>query len=346
MRDARVLILQGIVPPYRVPVFEALGREVHLTVLHSGASVGEAAVHFTERVVAERRIAGFHLQSGVLRAVMEHDVAIAMFDLRWPTMLLPLLRPGGPPVVWWGHGFGASGHLRRLRAALARWADALLLYDAGSVDDFVVLGVPRERIFVAPNTVHVAAPGRREGPRRSFLYVGRIQPRKRLDLLVDAFASAAPQLPQDVTLEIVGDGGERAALEHRARDAGVGSRVHFHGAVRDETALARHFAGALAYVSPGHVGLGVLHAFAYGVPVLTRTGPGHAPEIANVTHRETGLLLPLETDAFALALVQLARDPEHSAALGRAAARHHAQGRTLDHMLAGFRDALAYVQQA
>ena len=42
---------------------------------------------------------------------------------------------------------------------------------------------------------------------------------------------------------------------------------------------------------PGHSGLSVNHAFAYGRPYVTLQGPSHAPELGYLTHGKDGFLL-------------------------------------------------------
>jgi hypothetical protein len=60
--------------------------------------------------------------------------------------------------------------------------------------------------------------------------------------------------------------------------------------VYDQKELRHIFQRCFAFVSPGHVGLAVLHSFAYGIPPLTRRVSNHAPEFHHIRDRENGLL--------------------------------------------------------
>lgn len=146
------------------------------------------------------------------------------------------------------------------------------------------------------------------------------------------------RLPDHVTLDIVGDGTERAALEQRVRKMGMSSAVTFHGDVRDDERLAALFASAFACAVPGYVGLLVLHSFAYGVPVVTPRDEAHAPEFQNLEDGINGLIC--DKQDFAEALVQACTPPDRTAMLGRNAYAFYSNKRTLDMMLYGFRKAI------
>jgi glycosyltransferase involved in cell wall biosynthesis len=55
---------------------------------------------------------------------------------------------------------------------------------------------------------------------------------------------------------------------------------------------------AAAVVIPGKVGLAVNHAFAHGVPVITRLSDLHAPEVEYIRPGHNGLIVPGDLDAF------------------------------------------------
>lgn len=101
--------------------------------------------------------------------------------------------------------------------------------------------------------------------------LGRLDPRKGLDLALDAVA----RVP-NVTLEIVGDGSERARLEKLA--APLGDRVRFSGFAADvRGALARADA-VLSSAKEEGLGVALLEAMAMGRPVIA-VPVGGIPEI-------------------------------------------------------------------
>ena len=121
-------------------------------------------------------------------------------------------------------------------------------------------------ITAAPNALYprdVLGAAVAHEPPTSLLFVGRLSPSKRVDVVVDAFLRAEDTLPTDVRLVIVGGGSERAALERRAAGSG---RVDFEGHVSSVDALRALYDRALASVSPGDVGLSVVQSLGFGVP--------------------------------------------------------------------------------
>ena len=112
------------------------------------------------------------------------------------------------------------------------------------------------------------------------LFVGRLQARKRIDLLLQACAA----LPAAIKprLVIVGDGPEREALEKLAK--AVFSPAEFMGS-KHGAELAAYFSWADLFVLPGTGGLAVQEAMSYGLPVIMVQGDGTNDELV---HPENG----------------------------------------------------------
>ena len=169
------------------------------------------------------------------------------------------------------------------------------------------------RLRVIPNAVTV----RRQRPRETgqIAVVGTaalLEPRKGIDLLVDACAGANAEL----SLEVFGDGSRRRELEARAHRAGVTAR--FHGHV--ENASAR-FGELDLFVLPSwaeNLPMAILEAMAWALPVVA-TRVGGVPEA--VVDGTTGMLVEAgDRDGLAAAIGTLARDPALRARLGTAGA--------------------------
>jgi glycosyltransferase involved in cell wall biosynthesis len=111
-------------------------------------------------------------------------------------------------------------------------------------------------------------------PRPYIAAVGQLELHKGFDVLLAAFAQVAAEAPS-VDLLVAGRGSQRAQLELHAREAGLGERVHFLGAVSHEQ-IASLMRGALAVVIPSRrepFGLVGLEALASGRAVIvSRTG--------------------------------------------------------------------------
>lgn len=149
-----------------------------------------------------------------------------------------------------------------------------------------------QRYGVRPERVHVVAPGvdlqrfrpldaadRAQARARLgisddthvVLTVRRLVARTGVDVLLDAWAALPPCRDDGSALVVVaGDGPDRAALERRARDGGIGN-VRFVGRVSEADLLLWNQVADVAVVPSLHLegfGLVVLEALACGTPVL------------------------------------------------------------------------------
>ena len=368
----RVLVVQRIVPPYRVPLFRALaaspeaayefayGAQRAGSALESVAAPDGLAVrplHNSYLAPRGRELAVW--QRGVTELVRSgaYDAVIAEFNPRIASNVraFAAARWRRVPFVWWGHGAGpnATRATVRARVALARVADAVIFYNEAQADRFVRAGLPRERAFVAPNSLDVSAiteharppatAGDRAG-RNRLLTVGRLVPEKRVDLLVRAFAIARDRFAAPQRLTIIGDGPERPALEQLAAALGVTDLVDFAGAIYDPAVLAPHFNAAWAMVSPGGIGLAAVQSLAFGVPVVLADGEPHGPEASALADGVNAVFFPSgRIDAMADTLVALEREPVRWATLARTARTTSDANFGLDRMTAAFDQAVRHV---
>ena len=343
MTARKVLILQGILPDYRRPVFNRLADFYDVTIAHSGPSGLKQGDRFKELILPVKAVGRFKLhRPGLVSGLMaQADATIAMFDLAWPAYILPALGIGRPRrFVLWGHRYSASALANNVREALMRRADRVLMYGDHHNARLIAAGIDPQRIVVAHNTMDISNHADfSEHAKDSILFVGRLQDRKRLDVALEAFASLIGRIPGDVMFDIVGDGEPRARLEAQAQALGIADRVRFHGAIRDDELLAQRFARALVYISPGDVGLSVLHSFAYGVPVITYREGHHGPEFHNMVDSENSIIVEPDED-FAERLGEIIQDRDAARRLGSNAYRHYSVERTIDVMIDGFRRAI------
>jgi len=185
-----------------------------------------------------------------------------------------------------------------------------------------------------------------EGRPARFLFLGRLVGWKGVDILLDAFALARERVP--ASLEIVGDGPERARLAEHADRTGRGAEVFFRGWL-DPDECARRMRACDAYVSASlqeSGGIAVLEAMACARPVIVSAWGGHLASVdaavgvlADVSSR--GVLVQEMADA----MVRLARDPGLRARLG-ASGRRRVEARydwdvILDRTLAVYDEAVA-----
>ena len=141
------------------------------------------------------------------------------------------------------------------------------------------------------------------------LYVGRVDPEKSLEVLLQAFVALAKKLKR-AHLIIVGDGTARPALEEMARAANLTQRVHFLGRVvgADLPELYR-VASVFAISSKTETqSIVLMEAMASGLPCVA-VAAGALPEL--IQDNENGFLCPPDDiDAMSNALTKILSDKE------------------------------------
>lgn len=115
------------------------------------------------------------------------------------------------------------------------------------------------------------------------LVAQRLEPEKRTDLAVTAFAEAQ-LVGQGWRLEIAGDGSLRRQTEELAARLGLTGHVRFLGHRSDIATLMRSSAILLAPCPVEGLGLTVLEAMAEGLPVVAARAGGHLETVGRARH--------------------------------------------------------------
>lgn len=294
-------------------------------------------VHFQQFLPAFRR---FGTPSAILAEESPRSISLPLLML-WA-------RRHDVPLGLWGH-FSSNAR----EPSDSTWRDSYRRYLAGRADACVCytaaiaesLGrtVPRDRIFVATNTVdtsslfalhdRLAAEGRGPVRRRVGLpegiplmaFIGRLTDVEEMAGLVDLAADL--QKKQDVGLVIIGDGPARASLEQHIGREGL-RHAFVLGAMRSFVESAPFLFASDVLVIPGPVGLAVNHAFALGLPVVTlRARPGmrfHGPEIDYIQDGVNGLIVERGSpEALARGVERVLQRREAYSEAARTYARRH-----------------------
>lgn len=384
MPPIRTALFQPLLPAYRVPVFTRLAAqpEVDLTLFVGqparGSSLGDvpAPPGLTVRPAPRHGWRDrLFLQPQALWAALggRFDVLILPWVTREVHLLptLALARARGLGTVVWGHGYSKaeSARRRQTRNAIGRLAHTTLFYGRRAADRCVAEGFDPARVFVASNALdqapiaaaraqwtapRVAAFAAERGwvPARAgggtLLFISRLEADKRVDLLLHALRHLRTLRPH-ARLVIIGDGAERAGLEALAAQLEVADAVTWVGAVYGEPALAPYCLAADLFAYPAAIGLSILHAFGYGLPVLTSDDlPAHNPEIeALVPGLNGGVYRDGDAVAFAEAAHTMLADDLGQARMSRAALAtvQAPGGYTVDRMVAGFVAAITTAQR-
>ncbi|MEB3358505.1 MAG: glycosyltransferase [Synechococcales bacterium] len=156
----------------------------------------------------------------------------------------------------------------------------------------------------------------RAGQQR-LLYVGRLAAAKGLPVLLESLARLAPRFPE-LRLTVVGDGGDRPALEQLAQQLHLTDMVDFVG-YQSQTTVRQYLQHTDVFVLPSFaegVPVSLMEAMAAGVPVVTTQIAGIS-EL--VTDGVSGYLVPPgDGEALTERIERLIQDPELRSQFGQA----------------------------
>ena len=357
---ARLGLQQRVLPRYRADFFDALAEACR-----GGLSVFAGQPRPQEAIETADSLRTAHLapahnlhllggsaylcaQPGLLRWLSEWDPVALVVEANPRYLTTPAairwMHQRGRVVVGWGLGAPAvSGPLAGLRRAarqrFMRQFDALLTYSQQGAAEYRAAGFAPARVFVAPNAAtrrpSFPLPDRPAGflTRPTVLFVGRLQARKRVDLLLQACARLPANLQPRVC--IVGDGPARGELEMLAR--AVYPTAEFSGA-KHGPELEPFYQAADLFVLPGTGGLAVQQAMAHGLPVVVAEADGTQQDL--VRPGNGWELPPGSLEALQAVLCTALSDAGRLRQMGAASYRIVAQEINIEAMVQAFLEAL------
>lgn len=367
----RVLIIYRFLPQYRKPFYELLKERladsgIDLALIYGDGAPEDRAkqdlvalpwAHF-----APNRIYSLFGQQLYWQPVAHHAKGYDLVIVEQASKLLinyylqfhQLL--GVAKVALWGHGknFQATANnkpgelIKKLVSRQAHWWFA---YNERSKKIVEALGYPSSRITTVQNAIDTRqlkqyleeiGESQKRNIRQRYgllgrnlcVYCGGMYREKRLKFLLDAAIQIRRRVP-DFELVLIGGGKERDLVEEAAARY---PWIHYLGPLFEREKV-EIFSIARLYLMPGLVGLGILDAFALGVPLVTTDIPWHSPEIDYLQPGINGVMTAPEVDSYAAAVAALLEDDAAYQAL-RANAFQDGSKYTIENMVTNFHDGI------
>lgn len=209
---------------------------------------------------------------------------------------------------------------RRLIGGAAGW----IAVTRAELPDFAAYGVAQHRVVVIPNGVVEAdlesdeADGiqwARGIPSGSYvLFMGRLNPIKGPDLLLEAFARVASRFPEIQLVYAGPDEGMQSTLESRSRSLGIGDRVLFAGFVSGRVKAAAYRQACLLVVPSRLEAMSIVavEGGICGTPVLMTDQCG----LADLAEISPGLVVAASIDGLTAGLRFALESPQRLADWG------------------------------
>jgi glycosyltransferase involved in cell wall biosynthesis len=344
-RDSRaILVLNERDPEHplaggaEVHVYEIFSRMVERgwSVTHLAASFPGGARETTVRGVRVVRLTNRYLYYVAVPLAARRELRRRRYDLVVDVLnKLPFLSPwllGRPCFAIVHHLFGTTAfkqvpfpvalvtYLAEKLIPYAYRDTRMLAISPSTKEDLVARGIADGHVAVVPPGIDHNAyrPGARDSKHPIVLWVGRLEPYKRADIMLDAMRDIAEKVPA-ARLVIVGAGSARDALEAQARAAGLGDAVRFTGFVSEQEKIEwlRRAAVVVNTSEKEGWGMTVMEANACGVPAVSSDVPGLRD---STRHDVTGVLYPYgDAAALAAAVVRVLSDTGAYARMSAAA---------------------------
>lgn len=281
----KLALQQRVLPSYRVPFFDLLASycENGMDLLAGSPRPAEMILSRKPQTAQYTEARNLHLFGGKFYLCYQRGL-ISWLEKSNPAALIVEANPrylSTPSAIRWMHergrkvigwGLGAPKQSRLWKNFINQF-DGLISYSQRGAAEYAQLGFPREKIFVAHNSVSFAPdfslPARppNYNAQPAILFVGRLQARKKVDFLIRACAAMQTR----PNLLIVGDGPEREKLKSLAEQ--IYPQTKFIGA-KHGAELKPYFEQADLFVLPGTGGLAVQEAMSYGLPIIVAKGDG------------------------------------------------------------------------
>lgn len=245
----------------------------------------------------------FSTVAGIRRFVRAHQVDV-LIEVDTMLTLFTLPATAGIPLrrIAWEHCHfdeDLGKRTRRLARRIAAMFDfAVVVLTQRDKDVWQARLAPRCRVMVIANPLPFPLPPTTAvAVGRRVLAVGRLTHAKGFDILLKSWSLVAPSSP-GWSLEIIGEGEERAALQQMVHELGLGSSVTLPGTVHD---VQEHYREASVFcLSSRYEGFGLvlIEAMSFGLGIVSTNCEAGPREI--LRHEQNALVTATE-DATALA---------------------------------------------
>jgi glycosyltransferase involved in cell wall biosynthesis len=216
--------------------------------------------------------------------------------------------------IWWTHGYdhGISNLPKFLKIIKEKYvlfflnrSNSIIVFSESGRKYLISNGISSNKVILAHNTLDtdkiisqkkdllkkmssddICKDLNLNTSDRIILFSGQLNKNKKVENAILAFEVVVKKIP-DAKLVIIGTGSEYENLLKLAKQK-IPENSIFIGELFDDDALCKWFTISQLFVMPGYVGLAIIHAFCFGLPIITEDLNYHSPEIDFLRNGKNG----------------------------------------------------------
>lgn len=376
-KNIKLSLQQPSIPIYRKAFFEKLNEQLSLTLFYgfdgvrSDLNINIEKFYFPLRIIS---LGVFNLKwhPAQLKAVSsKYNAVILSWDIQYISLWLALIKGKiiNVPIILWGHGYSKKDNKLKkfLRNLPAYFVDALILYDYHTAEYLSGTKKNKSKIFTAPNSLDQSIieeakefwNHNKEGLLNfqiqnsidnsfNLIYIGRIYMENQLEILFKAFKLAHAEISSS-KLIIIGDYENDYAnkLKSLVIELGIEKYIVWAGGIYDELKIAPWMMSSKIFCYPANMGLSLMHAFGYGLPVITNNSfNSHGPEVWALVDGVNGLTFQNQDyKELAAKIVELCKNENLRSELSSNALKTVQEDYNINKMISGFISAINFVMK-
>lgn len=302
-------------PLYRYPIYHTMDEELNCD-FYFGDSTFESIRQFDPRTLKGYKkslhviklFRSYQWHSGVSSLLKGYSdyLITGQFEYLTNWVIILYAKLTGKRVFCWTHGVSnpttRKWKQRLIEKLFFRNMNGILMYNKYRIPYMTKMGISPERISVIhnslntplqtsiyqklrPSTIYV---DHFHNDYSTIIYIGRIQKRKKIDILIKAVAMLHRN-NHPVNLIFVGEIMQGVTIEPQVQKEGLENFVWLYGPCYDERQNAELIYNANVCVCPAEVGLTAVHSLSYGTPVISNNDfDAQMPEFEAIKQGETG----------------------------------------------------------
>ena len=336
-----VIVIQRELYHYRCALYEELGKEFDLQVIHTNVYDG-VIQNFEAVQVSHFRFLGM-IAHFYLPPILDKKITIIVecnvrLLLLWLLLFVNFL-DRRRNFIYWGNQLSSSSISSSIRKWIASGRIKSLFYSEKNAQELTQEFFDKDYHFWYNNTVKVKERKRSTKKNtKTFLHIGGCQERKKHEVVLHSIAKLKDQHP-DVRYVIVGNKDNEDYLKAEAAKVGISDALIVHGYVHNEDGVAALYDEALASICYGQAGLTVLQSLGNATPVIVGVDAISGGESDAIINGYNGLRVD-GVNQLTQAMLTLISSQSYSYGLSNNALESYWESHSFDSMVNKFKEVI------